>query len=198
MAKEKQTQRMLAMALAASVATGAMPVTAFADVVTNPDGSTTETTTDTDTGSTTTEKTFHESEKIVSALVEVTTTEVTTTEDTWNGAYEETWTYSGNNHNNDPIINEETKPELPTDTGTPEDTKGTGVDTEVDDPGIVLGAEEEVTEEGKLPSSDEESYILSDIPKTGDESHVVGYCTTALAALAGIFALNKREKLNKR
>ena len=147
---------------------------------------------------TTTEKTFHESEKIVSALVEVTTTEVTTTEDTWNGAYEETWTYSGNNHNNDPIINEETKPELPTDTGTPEDTKGTGVDTEVDDPGIVLGAEEEVTEEGKLPSSDEESYILSDIPKTGDDSHVVGYGATVLAALAGIFALNKREKSNKR
>ncbi len=45
MAKEKQTQKMLAMALAASVAAGAMPIPAFADVVTDKD-STTETTTD--------------------------------------------------------------------------------------------------------------------------------------------------------
>ncbi|WP_458408042.1 Cys-Gln thioester bond-forming surface protein, partial [Anaerotignum sp.] len=51
MAREKQTRKMIAMALAASVATSAMPVTAFADTVDNGDGTSTTTTTTNSDGS---------------------------------------------------------------------------------------------------------------------------------------------------
>ena len=58
MAKTKQTRRMIAMALAASVATSAVPVTAMAETVTNADGTTTEISSSTE-GNTETKKEGH-------------------------------------------------------------------------------------------------------------------------------------------
>ena len=159
-----------------------------------------KTTTARRTERTTTEKTFHETEKVVSALVEVTTTEVTTTEDTWNGAYEETWSYPGKNNHTVPQL----EPTEPTETITPETpvipepedgVNGTGGGAGAEEEGIVLGAYTEVSDDEHLLAAGEEDLLLSGIPQTGDNSHVMGYGATALAALAGIFALNKRGKV---
>ena len=145
---------------------------------------------------TTTERTFHETEKVVSAFVEVTTTEVTTTENTWNGDYKETWSYPSNNGTiKTPVTEEETPPV--SETPKPIDkSEETGAPTEPEEPGIVLGAETELTDGDTL--LDDEDMLLSGIPQTGDESHAAGYGATALAALAGILTLNKRGKTNGR
>lgn len=144
---------------------------------------------------TTTEKTFHETEKIVSALVEVTTTEVTTTENTWNGDYKETWSYTSDNGTVKTSITEEETP-VPETSKPIDNPVDTDAHIEPDDPGMVLGAETVMTDGEEL--LDDDDMLLSDIPQTGDESHAAGYGATALAALAGIFALNKRGKMNNR
>ena len=130
----------------------------------------------------------HKQDKVVTAMMEITTETVTTTEHEWQESYEETWSP---NHNGGGELGgdelEETEPTTPDPTPekpTPED------------PGKVAGDEEELQDIGdeEAPLDD---LLLGDeeiVAATGDSNNMTAAAGGMFAALAGMLFLRKKKE----
>ena len=128
----------------------------------------------------------HKQDKVVTAMMEITTETVTTTEHEWQESYEETWSP---NHNGGGELGgdelEETEPTDPTpEKPTPED------------PGKVAGDEEELQDIGdeEAPLDD---LLLGDeeiVAATGDSNNMTAAAGGMFAALAGMLFLRKKKE----
>ncbi len=127
----------------------------------------------------------------VVAMMEVTS--VTITEDgyEWNSEYNEEYSYSdGGGKDPDP----EKPTEDPKDPTEPKDPTDPG-DSNDDEKEDLLDIGEEGTprDDMQLLDAEEEVPLVAGIPETGDNNHVMGFGAMALAALAGMFGLRKKE-----
>ena len=140
-----------------------------------------------------------EREMVVTALMEVTTTTTTTTGNEWDGGYAETWTEpsGGGSDPKDPEDPKDpTDPEDPTDI--PEDDVPLSDTPGADEEAMEIGDEEVPLAAAPLVAgAEEDPMVLGDeeelIAATGDDNHVMGFGAMALAALAGMFGLRKKE-----
>ena len=130
----------------------------------------------------------HKQDKVVTAMMEITTETVTTTEHEWQESYEETWSP---NHNGGGELGgdelEETEPTTPD--PTPEKPAP-------EDPGKVAGDEEELQDIGdeEAPLDD---LLLGDeeiVAATGDSNNMTAAAGGMFAALAGMLFLRKKKE----